>query len=1085
MPYAPYYPAGWRDLPNTSTPIVAAALDHMDAGIAAAQTAAETALATGGKGGGGYVVVPGLALNGLLATPTDDGLAIQAALEKVEDGETPGHLFVTGPAGSSGYLNSTITIAKSGCILEFDPAVQWYGGPDLRIRPWGVIPETPVANPDKPALTEDAPMGATVLKVTTIPADWTVGIYVGLRGKRTASGSVPNAEIFHSYVTGLNRGVTPMQITLADPLPKTFLAVNDTTWSNKLSQVTMVKQMRLTGTPDAGETIISVEDSSIFPVNTTIQIQDNVHTIDGDGTIRTGNFAHKEVNVVAEVVDGTRIKLAAPLQHSYVVAEDGRVTVLSALHDAQVRGLRLKWRAQQADGQHAIEVRYAVNTHIVDTRIEGGGNGGVSWSGHGIRFTDSLHCSAQRGFISNPSLLVAGRGYGISFYGSTGCWVQDFAVSGCRHSYLWFNGSSACGVVNSQSEDCRISDYDWHGAEENGNWTHSCVARGGTRSTDDSDGRTAWKFGNPSQCNGARGNTATDSLVLNYHGTAIEVLPQCRDNSWQGVVRGARVGLKLTQTPDNDEYEINGFTLRDSEFYDVRAPFHIDGGATKTISGLLVENVTFTRCGPLQIANIPGARLFRLTVEEPTGTGWQVMAWGSDAIRINNSDLSWTPKGIALTSCPQARVVHNVLHDLTGPELHDGGGNTGLLFRSNEIFPDAGSFTRTGTASTGTTLQAGLTDAGTESIGAATTGTAWVDPEDALGDPGDVPPGGGGAPVDPENPEEPGGGTPPGAGVMPLVGRSGKAWNSGTARWEGHGTGTPAKADAFGSWRGKPVDGFMNFHPRQTWSDLFVIPSDWPAWVSAGRYIVNSLPPQPETEGGGSNAATAAGSNNARWVNYGSALAAAGLNSPLYVLRLGWECNGYWFKWSYGDEGGMQTPKNSVASFQQAVINVSQSIKSTAPNVLIDVTLNRGSNRSGITLQQVMEPLVPHIDIVGLDHYDWYPGQTNSGSWNSARNQQPGFNDLRPWLQDKGLQLGVPEWGLVNAAGGSAGGAGGDNAYYITQMHNEFAALAGLGLLAYEGYYEDIGAPETLDHRMMTGQYPSAQSAYRNGSRWG
>lgn len=79
--------------------------------------------------------------------------------------------------------------------------------------------------------------------------------------------------------------------------------------------------------------------------------------------------------------------------------------------------------------------------------------------------------------------------------------------------------------------------------------------------------------------------------------------------------------------------------------------------------------------------------------------------------------------------------------------------------------------------------------------------------------------------------------------------------------------------------------------------------------------------------------------------------------------------------------------------------------------------------------------------------------------------QQPGFADLRGYLQANNKKLGVPEWGLVS----SVGGATGDNAYFIARMYDEFAELAALGLPAYEGYYEDVGAPDTLDHRMMPG----------------
>jgi hypothetical protein len=1083
VPYTPFYPT-WRDLPNTTTPIIAASLQNMESGIAAAQNTAEQALSAsaGGGGGAGYVIVPGLALNGLAATPTDDGPAIQAALEAVEDGGTGGHLFVTGAAGSTGYINSTITMSLSGMILEFDPSIVWRVGTNFRLRPWGVIPETPTANPDKPALVADADAGDTVLYLDKIPTDWATGIYVGIRGKRTASGSVPDSEIHHSYVTAID--TTAKTITIADALPKEFLVLWDTTWTNKKSQVTKVIQVRLTDGPAVGDTVITVEDTSIFAVNDVVQILDNKHTIDGDDSIRDGNYAHKETNIIVEIIDATHLKLTAPVVHPYDPAGDGRVQRLDALRNSQVKGLRLRFREQMADGQHAVEVRYAVNTHVVDTDIRGTGDGGVSWSGHGIRFTDSLYCSAQRGNIANPALVTAGRGYGVSFYGSTSCWVQDFAITGCRHSVLWFNGSSMCEARNVISSDARISDFDWHGAEESFNRTVGCTAQGGTRSTADSDGRAAWKFGNPSQTNGAFANTATDCLVINYHGAAVHSLPRSANNTWQGVVRSATVGIRVDQIPDNATAIQTGLTIRDSEFHDVRAPLDIDGGTNGIVQRLALDHVTFTGCGPLQLISAPGARLHDVVVKNPTGSGWQVMAWDSDGIAITDGDVSGAPKGYALTGCADARVTGNRLHDLAGAELHDGGGNTGLLFRSNEIHPGAGTFTLTGSASSSTTIQAGMASGGTESIGSAVTGTTYADPEDALGGDGSTPPGEGGGGTGGDDTEPPPTPPTPTPGVMPLIGRSGKAWNSGVARWKGNQTGTPAFANAFGTWRGRPVDGFLNFPPRQTWADMFFIPSDWAAWTG---YIINCIPPQPESEGGvgGKNVTTAAGGNDTRWVNYGSALTAAGLNRSRHVTRLGWECNGYWYKWSYGDENGNKTPQNSILSFQQAVQHVSTSLKSTAGNTLIEVTLNRGSNRSGSSWQSIMDPMLPYLDIIGLDHYDWYPGQRTAANWASARGQQPGFADLRTYLQANNKKLGVPEWALVNASGGSAGGAGGDDSYFIQKMHDEFAQLAALGLLAYEGYYDDIGSPQELNHLLTTGQYPNAANTYRLGTNWG
>ncbi len=326
----------------------------------------------------------------------------------------------------------------------------------------------------------------------------------------------------------------------------------------------------------------------------------------------------------------------------------------------------------------------------------------------------------------------------------------------------------------------------------------------------------------------------------------------------------------------------------------------------------------------------------------------------------------------------------------------------------------------------------------------------------------------------------PSGGTP--VGGVPLVGRSGKTWNSGVAAWVTTGNGCVALANAFGTWRGRPVDGFLKFADRSSWEGMFNIASEWAAWPG---YIVNSMPPQPQSQ---NNSGTANGSNNSRWEGYGQALTAAGLNRNTYILRV-WEVNGYWYNWAWGDERGTKSAPNTPASFVAAMKNLSMSVKKYAPNIKISVNLNRGSGRSNTTWQSVIQQLVgshqygKYIDIIGLDSYDWFPGQTNDGNWNNARNQSPGFADIAAFCRSNGLQIGVEEWALISASGGAVGGGGGDNPYFIQRMHQEFDSIK--DVLAYEGYYENGGAPAELDHPISTGHYPNAAAAYRANTRWG
>lgn len=698
MVYTPPY-VPWRDLPNTTTPITANALGIMDQGIIDAHAAAAIAQATAeaAAGGGDSSFIIGLALDGV----TDDGPAIQAALEDVEDGERGAHLLIHGNAGKQCYINSTITISKSQTILDAD--VELLFGPDGRIRPWGIIDEQPILNTDKPALTSDAASGATVLNVTVVPAGWGAGDYVGIRGKRTASGAVPNAEIFHSYVQAVNVGAKT--ITLVDPLPKEFKALWDTPWSNKLTQVTKVTSSKLTGTPQTGDVTITIGDSSIFEVGDIVQILDNVHTLDDGGDIQDGNFAHKETAIIAEIPNGTSLKLSAALEHTYVPSEDAHVQKLVALEDCELRNFRIRFKSQGTAGNHAIEVRYAHNTHVVGFSIAGTGDDGPSWSGHAIRFTDSLACSATRGVIANPSDVTAGRGYGVSWYGSTRCWVDSVYVTGCRHSFLWFNGASATEARNCISTDARISDYDWHGADCANNRTSNCTATGGTRSTADSNGRTAWKWGNPSHRPGDRGNVATDCLVVNYQGTAIEGIPDSSENIWQGVVRGATVGIKLGPLAIDDDQPLGKFIIRDSEFFDVTTPFSIDGGPEEIVTGFVLDNTRWHRSGPFVIENAPGARFTRNQIIAPTvGSNYPFTANNCDGVIVKGNDFSGAPRGMQFTGCANFRATNNDLHDLAGSTIvyRDGGGNTGYLFRDNDYVGYTPTASYAGTPSAGT-----------------------------------------------------------------------------------------------------------------------------------------------------------------------------------------------------------------------------------------------------------------------------------------------------------------------------------------------------------------------------------------------
>jgi hypothetical protein len=312
------------------------------------------------------------------------------------------------------------------------------------------------------------------------------------------------------------------------------------------------------------------------------------------------------------------------------------------------------------------------------------------------------------------------------------------------------------------------------------------------------------------------------------------------------------------------------------------------------------------------------------------------------------------------------------------------------------------------------------------------------------------------------------------SGALPYVGRSGLGHNSGVFV----GGDDVAATKTFVDYRKSELDAYLTFVTRDRgWGLMGAIHPSWPRFVQAGGIVIISIPPQPE---GQRNAATAAGKANAWWRDYGARLATAGMTQRT-VLRVGWECNGWWYDWSWGDEPG-RAAKNTPESYVAAVRHVSDSAKSTNPGLLCSMNLNRGSRRAGHNWRAVADALTEispvtgkrYVDIVTLDSYDMYPGATSDARWLEQIGQDPGPESVAAYCRARGVQLGYEEWAPIKA-GGAGGTGGGDNARYGHGMWRLFQAQR--DILAYEIAYPHIGTGD-YDHRWLDGQKPAFSEAY-------
>jgi hypothetical protein len=313
-----------------------------------------------------------------------------------------------------------------------------------------------------------------------------------------------------------------------------------------------------------------------------------------------------------------------------------------------------------------------------------------------------------------------------------------------------------------------------------------------------------------------------------------------------------------------------------------------------------------------------------------------------------------------------------------------------------------------------------------------------------------------------------GGVTPPPAGdpggsrTIPLLGRSGLGWNSGVF----YDAGSITAATNFAKWRGRKLDSIMYFPGRGSDNDLNYRINQLDSWAG---YRIFSVPCQPDKTG---NLGTSTTYTNF-WKQWGTDAKAQGWNDGRTIVRLNWEGNGNWYAWAWVNGGS--------ALFVQTYMNVVNAIRSTAPKMLFDFTMNRNNNYTGQDWRTaIADPLINHYDIIGLDSYDDFPGAPNLSLWNQQIAQNPGPTSIADYCRTKGKMMWFQEWSSSHRPDGSPGN---DNPFYITQMWTWMNA--NIDILAGETYYEDNGTNSQNGTLYSSSFNPNAGAAYRALTRWG
>lgn len=289
-------------------------------------------------------------------------------------------------------------------------------------------------------------------------------------------------------------------------------------------------------------------------------------------------------------------------------------------------------------------------------------------------------------------------------------------------------------------------------------------------------------------------------------------------------------------------------------------------------------------------------------------------------------------------------------------------------------------------------------------------------------------------------------------------------WQSGVYRGA---CGTSAQR-AFGTWRGSSIERVTDFLPSTDWNSIA-----HPDWAT-GCYKSLSVPVTWSVAMVPDNGATvetgATGSYDGYWRSLASTLVANGQENA--TLRIGWEMNGTWFRWSAVNR------TTAWKDYWRHIVTAMRSV--SGAKFTFDWAPGSGQGASGFDVASAY-PGDGYVDYVGSSFYDALWGKSDAvpaDIWSHARDQAYGLKWQASFASSHGKKISFPEWGLT-APENWGGGGGGDDPYFISHFYDWLDSHD----VAYETYFEtNVGANK---HEMLADlngnsyNYPKAAAKYK------
>jgi Glycosyl hydrolase family 26 len=289
---------------------------------------------------------------------------------------------------------------------------------------------------------------------------------------------------------------------------------------------------------------------------------------------------------------------------------------------------------------------------------------------------------------------------------------------------------------------------------------------------------------------------------------------------------------------------------------------------------------------------------------------------------------------------------------------------------------------------------------------------------------------------------------------------------------------TITKLNSVGPWLGKPVQTAVFFIGGGSggWTQVegpgWLLRDNCQAWLKSGPGKQVSLQLAMMPSGMGLTLAQAAsGSFDSHWKTLANNLATYGLLG--IELRPAHEMDGGWYPW--GVKGKPELNATFAAAFRRMVTVMRAAQPTNKWTIVWNPTADNWPLANSLAYLESIWPGDAYVDQIGADFYDksfdtgkvYYP----SGSDRLTRQKEVWAKlavrlaIMREFAQKHGKPLQFPEWGLVqyDSTGNLAGWGGGDNPYFIEQMHKFVTDPA--NNVAMHSYF-DVRATTGDDHRI-------------------